>query len=91
MAERCVADSAAMANTLRVGVTLEQCWHRVPGGTATSALGLTSALDALPEVEVVGISARHRQPPPVAWQPNVPISAVPIRLTFFGASVEGQR
>ena len=23
----------------RVAVTVEQCWHRVPGGTATSTLG----------------------------------------------------
>ncbi len=28
----------------RVAVTLEQCWHRVPGGTASSALEATRAL-----------------------------------------------
>ena len=31
---------------VRVALTLEQCWHRVPGGTATSVLGLAAALDA---------------------------------------------
>jgi hypothetical protein len=25
-------------------VTVEQCWHRVPGGTATSVLGMLEAL-----------------------------------------------
>jgi glycosyltransferase involved in cell wall biosynthesis len=71
-----VADSAAMASPLRVGLTLEQCWHDVPGGTATSALGLAAALDAREDAEVVGISARHRRPPPAAWQPTVPVVSV---------------
>ena len=30
--------------TMRVAVTMEQCWHRVPGGTAWSILELTRAL-----------------------------------------------
>ena len=33
-----------MGAGLRVAVTLEQCWHRVPGGTASSALESARAL-----------------------------------------------
>src|SRR6476659_10002049 len=56
-------ESAAMSDRLRVAITLEQCWHRVPGGTATSILELTRALAARPDLEMVGVSARHRHPP----------------------------
>jgi glycosyltransferase involved in cell wall biosynthesis len=67
-----------MANPLRVGLTLEQCWHRVPGGTATSALSLASALDARDDVAVVGIAARHRRPPAAGWQPTIDVVNVPV-------------
>ena len=63
----------------RLAVTLEQCWHRVPGGTATSALRASAALDAHPGVEVVGVSAWHRHPPPEAFRPSIPVR--PLRLS----------
>lgn len=71
-----VADSAAMANPLRVGLTLEQCWHAVPGGTASSALRLADALHDRDDTEVIGISARHRRAPDPEWQPSVPVAGV---------------
>ncbi len=67
-----------MDERLRVAVTLEQCWHRVPGGTARSAL---ESLDALlahadPErIELIGVSARHRHGPGSAWVPPIDVRA----------------
>ena len=62
----------------RVAVTLEQCWHAVPGGTATSAIDATAALDRRADVELVGVSARHGGPPPAPFVP--PIVTRPMRL-----------
>lgn len=58
---------------MRVAVTLEQCWHAVPGGTAVAALELVAALDARDDVDVIGVAARHRRPPPAEWRPTVPV------------------
>lgn len=63
---------------MRVALTLEQCWHRVPGGTATSVLGLAAALAERPDVEVVGVAARHASPPDPAVIP--PIAMQHLRL-----------
>lgn len=46
------------AATLRVAVSVTQCWHEVPGGTATSVLHLLDALGARSDVEVVAVGAR---------------------------------
>ena len=54
-----------------VAVTLEQCWHDVPGGTATSALDLVAGLQTQSDVDVVGVAARHSEPPPPPWVPPV--------------------
>src|SRR5512143_2270414 len=58
---------------MRVAVTLEQCWHAVPGGTAVAALELVAALDARDDVDVIGVAARHRRPPPAEWRPPIPV------------------
>lgn len=42
----------------RVAVSLTQCWHRVPGGTATSVVQLVDALAGRDDVEVVVVGAR---------------------------------
>ena len=47
----------------RVGAIVEQCWHRVPGGTAVSAVLSLAALARHSDWEVVGIAASHRGPP----------------------------
>jgi glycosyltransferase involved in cell wall biosynthesis len=71
----------------RVAVTLEQCWHAVPGGTARAALESIRALQAhgVPgQLELVGVSARHSAPPPRAWEPPVPVAALPLpRLALY--------
>lgn len=70
-----------------MAVTLEQCWHRVPGGTARAALECCRALldagrshrgDAGGGIEQVGVAARHRHPPPPPWVPPVPVRMLPL-------------
>jgi glycosyltransferase involved in cell wall biosynthesis len=59
---------------VRVGYTLEQCWHRVPGGTAVAALEVARELSGIAsgEVQLVGITGTHAQPAPAPWTPPVP-------------------
>ncbi|HEV3225714.1 MAG TPA: glycosyltransferase family 1 protein [Acidimicrobiales bacterium] len=54
-------------------MTLEQCWHAVPGGTAVAALELARELHARDDVEVVGVAARHSSPPPADWTPPIAV------------------
>jgi glycosyltransferase involved in cell wall biosynthesis len=75
-----------MSPPLRVCVTLEQCWHRVPGGTATATLDSLRALQAHTDLDLVGVSARHRQPPEPVWQPTIPVRPLPLpRLALYEA------
>lgn len=62
----------------RVAVTVEQCWHRVPGGTATAALGTIAALGARRDVELVGVAARHGGPAPAAFRPTIEVVHLPL-------------
>jgi glycosyltransferase involved in cell wall biosynthesis len=69
---------------IRVAVTLEQCWHRVPGGTARAAVETTAVLAGRPDLDIVGVSARHRRPPLPPHRPPVPVSQhlLPRRLLY---------
>ncbi len=67
-----------MVRPRRLAVTLEQCWHEVPGGTATSALASIRALQEHSDFELVGVSARHRRPPPAPWNPPIRVEALPL-------------
>ena len=58
----------------RVALVLEQLWHRVPGGTATAALGSARALLAHTDLRLVGVAAAHLRPPPPPWVPPVPVA-----------------
>jgi glycosyltransferase involved in cell wall biosynthesis len=66
------------AARLRVAVTLEQCWHDVPGGTASSALETVSALQKRGDVVVLGVAARHATLPPAPWTPPVRMHQLPL-------------
>lgn len=63
---------------MRVGVTLEQCWHRVPGGTAVAAVELTRALAERGDVELVGVSAWHRRARAAECAPPISVRALPL-------------
>lgn len=68
----------------RVAVTVEQCWHRVPGGTATSTLGTLRALSRRDDVAVVGVAARHGGPPAPAFALPVTVEHLPLpRLALY--------
>ena len=58
---------------LRVAAVVEQCWHRVPGGTAVAAARTLDALAARGDVDLVGIAARHRSSPVAGLAPSIPI------------------
>ena len=71
---------------MRVAVTLEQCWHRVPGGTARATLDAVAAVQADGRVDQVGVSAWHRRPPVAAWMPPIPVRRLPLpRLALYDA------
>jgi glycosyltransferase involved in cell wall biosynthesis len=66
---------------MRVAVTLEQLWHRVPGGTARAAIDVAAAVAAHGGVEQVGVSAWHRRPPAEEWASPIPIRSLPLPRT----------
>jgi glycosyltransferase involved in cell wall biosynthesis len=63
---------------MRAAVVIEQCWHRVPGGTATAALAQVAAVAATGRVDQVGVAARHPGPPPEPWRPAIPVRHLPL-------------
>jgi glycosyltransferase involved in cell wall biosynthesis len=63
---------------VRVAFTMEQCWHRVPGGTATSINRLAKAMAAEEDIQLIGVAGRHRHLPDEAWTPPIPIAHLPI-------------
>jgi glycosyltransferase involved in cell wall biosynthesis len=71
---------------MRAAVTLEQCWHRVPGGTARATLDTVTAVAARGDVDQIGVSAWHRRPAPDAWRPTIPVRALPLpRIVLYDA------
>lgn len=63
---------------------MEQCWHRVPGGTATSVLGTLAALAERDDVDLVGVAARHRQAAPAPFRPTIDVRHLPLpRLALY--------
>ncbi len=62
---------------VRVAYSLEQCWHRVPGGTAVSALEVARRLQAHDDIEVVPFAGRHRKPPGIAVDLGLPVATLP--------------
>jgi glycosyltransferase involved in cell wall biosynthesis len=63
---------------VRVAFTLEQCWHEVPGGTAVAAVALARELARRTDVELIGVSARHRAGAPEGFEPPIPVRALPL-------------
>ena len=67
-----------MNEPMHVAITLEQFWHRVPGGTATSVHAMTMALSDRRRVEMTGVSAWHKTRPPARFRVGVPIEWMPL-------------
>ena len=63
---------------MRIAYTLEQCWHRVPGGTGIAAIEVARELALRPDVEVIGVAGRHRHPPTDGFAPPIAVSSLPI-------------
>ncbi|HEX4941879.1 MAG TPA: glycosyltransferase family 1 protein [Actinomycetota bacterium] len=63
---------------MRIAVTVEQSWHAVPGGIGTVTIRLLQALVERGDLDLVGVSARHREPPPESFRPPVPIRQLPL-------------
>jgi glycosyltransferase involved in cell wall biosynthesis len=63
---------------VRVAITVEQCWHRVPGGTAVAACRVIDELKRQPDLDLVGVAAWHRQPPDAAFDPGLPVRHLPL-------------
>jgi len=69
---------------MRVGYSLEQCWHRVPGGTATAAVEVARVLPSLRrDIELVGFSGRHRREPQAAVRPPINVRQLPLAGAFL--------
>lgn len=69
----------------RVAVTVEQYWHRVPGGTATATHGMLLALLERDDMALTGVSARHSSSP-AGLQPPVPVTQIGLpRLAMYEA------
>lgn len=67
-----------MRAPIRVAYTFEQCWHRVPAGTATSAIRAAIALGDEPDVELVGVAGLHRRVPNPTFAPPIPVCSLPL-------------
>jgi len=63
---------------MRVAVTVEQSWHVVPGGIATSTVELLRALAMREDLELVGVAARHSRPPRNDLVPPIPVTHFPL-------------
>lgn len=72
-----------MRAPIRVAYTFEQCWNRVPAGTATSAIRAAIALGDEPDVELVGVAGRHRRVPDPTFAPPIPVCALPLSGTLL--------
>jgi glycosyltransferase involved in cell wall biosynthesis len=63
---------------VRVAYTLEQCWHRVPGGTGTAALSMAAAIVRGGGTELVGVAGRHRRPATPGFEPGIRVAHLPV-------------
>lgn len=64
---------------VRVGYTLEQCWHRVPGGTAVAALEVAREIpNVRSDISLVGVAGKHSTPPAAAFTPTCEVLQLPL-------------
>jgi glycosyltransferase involved in cell wall biosynthesis len=68
---------------VRVAITLEQCWHDVPGGTGVYGIEVARELATLPGLEVIGVAGRHRSPATAGFAPPIGVRALPLAGPFL--------
>ena len=70
----------AASNPLAVAYSVEQCWHRVPGGTAVADLRVARELAGpdFDDVELRFVAGKHPTPPPVAYRPVGEVAMLPL-------------
>lgn len=71
-----------MQPSVRVAVSMTQCWHAVPGGLASSVTRLVDALARRDDLEVVGVGPRTRRRP-APWSPAVPLAHLSLPLPWL--------
>ncbi|MCP4435879.1 MAG: glycosyltransferase family 4 protein [Actinomycetia bacterium] len=71
-----------MSTPLRVAMTLTQDWHSVPGGTATAANALASAVADDARVDLVGVGPAGPRPGE-PFTPPVPTESLGLRLPWL--------
>ena len=74
---------AAMMERVRVAYTLEQCWHRVPGGTGVAALRIAEAMHEQSDIQLLGVAGRHGHLPPDPWVPPMPVAYLPVAAPWL--------
>ena len=62
----------------RVAAVVESCWHRVPGGTATSTTRSLRAVQRAGAHDVVGLAAFHRHPPQIDELDELSVVHLPV-------------
>ena len=68
---------------VRVAYTLEQCWQRVPGGTALAALRTADAIQRRGDVELIGVAGKHHDQPRDPYKPNMPVRHLPLAAPWL--------
>ena len=71
---------------MKVAFTVEQAWHRVPGGTAVAAIEAARALIQRGDVDLVGLSARHGGAPNMKLPSTLEMRQMPLpRIVLYEA------
>ena len=69
---------------MRVAYTLEQCWHRVPGGTAVAALEVARAMpNVRPDVTLLGVSGTHHEDPSITFDVSMDVAGLSLRSPWL--------
>ena len=71
-------------NSIKVAYLIEQCWHRVPGGTAVAAVNLAEEMCRLEGIDLVGIAANHKKNPqkPIPESMKIVHSSFPRQILY---------
>ncbi len=68
---------------VRVAYSLEQCWHRVPGGTAVSALCVAEELERRDDVTLIPFAGRHSRAPLLPIGLKTPVASLPLGRPYL--------